>query len=514
MLTMKVVAQFIVQHKLLFLAFLYFSFRLPYLTLLPIFNDEAIYLDWGMREISVPGFLFYSLYDAKQPLLMWIFGICQKLFTDPLFAGRFVSVCSGFITMLGIYKVTKLAMDEKAGVVASILYICVPIFSFYDRQALMESSVAAVGVWTVYYLLQFIEKQIPKYAVMVGVILGIGFFIKSSVLVFLITTIIVLTLYAVREKQGKKVIKNGGIMLGSFIVVNSLLFIQPLFWKTLSSNTRYSLSLSEILHFPIEKWLYNFSSNLEIAVLFLSPLVFISAIFGVFLLLRQRKEQKLQFVLQFFTVSILLLLLTQRNPLQRYLVSFLPPFLIMASFCLIVLMNKYKRTFLSIGLVSVVVIQAAIITGVQIISPITYFTTLSRVTNFSDKETYITGWTSGYAVMEAISFIRQQPSEAKKFVGFALNTGNPESALLVYFRKSNAIGAGYLDRKLFEQDLTAFDCIASSSQIYFVSREEQLAGLDSFLHKIKTIYNPHGDNTVGIYTLKPDCEGKTLTLNP
>ena len=58
----------IIKNKFLtLLTIFYFVFRLVNLTKLPIFNDEAIYLDWGWRETHRAGFLYYSLYDAKQP---------------------------------------------------------------------------------------------------------------------------------------------------------------------------------------------------------------------------------------------------------------------------------------------------------------------------------------------------------------------------------------------------------------------------------------------------------------
>jgi len=67
-----------VDKPLLFIILFYFLLRLPKLTLIPIFNDEAIYLDWGWREIHGGASLFYSLYDGKQPLLMWVFGIVKE----------------------------------------------------------------------------------------------------------------------------------------------------------------------------------------------------------------------------------------------------------------------------------------------------------------------------------------------------------------------------------------------------------------------------------------------------
>ncbi len=55
--------------NLLFALFLFV--RLVNLTALPIFNDEAIYVNWGQIMVNKPGFAFYSLFDGKQPLLMW-----------------------------------------------------------------------------------------------------------------------------------------------------------------------------------------------------------------------------------------------------------------------------------------------------------------------------------------------------------------------------------------------------------------------------------------------------------
>ena len=70
---------FIIKHKfILLVSCLYFLIRLINLTLLPIFNDESIYLHWAWHETRT-GDLYYSLYDAKQPFLMWFFGIFENI---------------------------------------------------------------------------------------------------------------------------------------------------------------------------------------------------------------------------------------------------------------------------------------------------------------------------------------------------------------------------------------------------------------------------------------------------
>src|SRR3989344_5533705 len=98
---------------------LYLATRPINLTLMPIFIDEANYLDWGWRETHTPNFLFYSLYDAKPPLVMWLFGLSQSAISDPLLAGRLVTVLFGLATLLGLYLISPFS---------SLIYVFVPIF--------------------------------------------------------------------------------------------------------------------------------------------------------------------------------------------------------------------------------------------------------------------------------------------------------------------------------------------------------------------------------------------------
>jgi 4-amino-4-deoxy-L-arabinose transferase-like glycosyltransferase len=120
------------------------------LTLLPIFNDESIYLDWGIRSTTKPGMLYYSVNDGKPPLMIWFFGIFVHFINDPLFAGRFVSILFGVITLVGIFFLSRFLFGKRTAYVTSLLYIVTPLIFFYNRQSLMESGVAASGVWSTY----------------------------------------------------------------------------------------------------------------------------------------------------------------------------------------------------------------------------------------------------------------------------------------------------------------------------------------------------------------------------
>src|SRR3990172_12193337 len=82
-----------------------FFFRIYRLTHLPIFADEAIYIRWAQVMRAEETLRFLPLSDGKQPLYMWSVIPFLKIFTDPLFAGRFLSVLAGIATIVGVFLV-------------------------------------------------------------------------------------------------------------------------------------------------------------------------------------------------------------------------------------------------------------------------------------------------------------------------------------------------------------------------------------------------------------------------
>lgn len=503
--------ELIKKHKFfLLLIFVYFSLRLVNLTLLPIFNDEAIYLDWGWRETHISGFLYYSLYDAKQPLLMWIFGIMQNFFNDPLFAGRLVSVFTGFLTMSGIYYFSQKNINQKTAILALILYIFIPIFSFYDRQALMESSIAACGVWSLVFLSNFIQEKKILSAVFLGIVLGIGFFTKSSSLIFLVTSVLILLIYFINENKKQIFLQGLVAALISFSCIAFLLIINPQFWQTLSKNYVFTLSPSELLGFPILKWILNFWGDLQISFLYLTPFIFLAAVFGFVKVIKDRYS-KLFVVLFYVLFSLIINILLSRIVSDRYLVSFLPFACVLAAYGANSIFIKNK--ILGGTVFTILLIPIFFVTLVQITNPPIYLQETIALTQYN-LSAYLNGVTSGYGINETVNYIKTQQKDKPFIVAYAENTGNPESAMVVYFNymKLANVKSAYLDRRLFGNALDGYNCLSSKDTLYFVSREQQLGGMDNFLQKLTTIKNPYGANTIGIYTLKQNCKGKTFNL--
>src|ERR1035437_962898 len=135
----------------LVITLLYFSLRLIYLTRLPIFTDEAIYLRWAQIALHDSSWRFISLTDGKQPMFVWVAMILIKFIHDPLIAGRLVSVGTGFLTMLGLVTLTyELFKNKRTAFLVAVLYIVYPFAQVLDRMALYDSMVATFYVWALY----------------------------------------------------------------------------------------------------------------------------------------------------------------------------------------------------------------------------------------------------------------------------------------------------------------------------------------------------------------------------
>lgn len=473
----------------------------------PIFNDEAIYLDWGWRETNNPGYLYYSLYDAKQPFLMWIFGIMQHVLWDPLFAGRIVSVITGLFTFIGIFKISKELFNKKTAYLASILYTVIPIFSFFDRQALMESSIAAVGVWTSYFIIKLLEKKSYSLGVILGLILGVGFFIKSSTLLFLISFLIsTIYLFKISSKKGK-LLEIIFIFFFVFLLTIILLIINPEFWSTLSSNSRFTLTVSEILSFPLHTWGNSILINFKILFFYFTPFVFISSLIGIFLIFKKTTKHKVFLI--FFITCLLLETFTVKGATDRYLVAFIPFLTICASYFVIHILEKNK----TLGKILVIVLISIplFLTTYQIYNFPDYLINMGRVSGFSNNA-YLTSNTSGYGINEVIQYFREVSKNDDVVIGIAQNTGNPESALQVYFNKSVNPRVVYLDAGLLGVNVNDYDCLNTGITTYFISRDNQQGGLEKFFVKVKTIKKAYGQNTIGIYRLNTTCKGKSLEI--
>jgi 4-amino-4-deoxy-L-arabinose transferase-like glycosyltransferase len=498
----------IVKYKApLLVLLLYFCLTLINLLKLPIYNDEAIYIDWGWVETHLPGHLFESLYDAKQPFLMWIFSISQRFIHDPLLAGRVVSVLIGATTLTGIYITTKKIFNRYVAIIASVLFCVTPIFVFYNRLALMEAAVASIGVWSLNALIDVIAEPSNKRGIILGVILGFGFFIKSSSLIFAVVSFGILGFFVI-VKHEKKLMHSIWQALLSLFLVDLLLFIQPLFWETFWSNNRYTLTLHDIMGFPFHVWSQSFTGLIEIGFFFITPFIFFAGVAGLYFA-KKRRTRQINIFIMYFLAALFLEAFSVRNQNQRYLMPFLVMLVIPASW---MLFELWKKNVLNKIVAVIAILIPVLISIFMIWNPAQYITLLSHVSHYSETE-YISGQMSGYGIQDTVQYLEQKSKQSLIVTGINLNAGNPESAVDVYMDVTPNATSFHMAASMIP-NIQSYDCLSSQYPVYYVSRKNQLWGLDKYLVEEKRFYQPYTkDYSIGIYTLKKDCHGKTFSLS-
>ena len=502
------IKNWLIKYKYLILVFIfYLILNSLFLTKLPIFNDEAIYLDWGWTAAHWPGYLYQSMADGKQPLIMWLFGIASNFASDPLLSGRFASVLLGGFSLIGLYLTAKTLFNEKVGLFASLIFAVTPIFVFYNRQALFEAGLIFSIIWSFYYFLKFIQKPDYKNASLLGIFFGIGLFIKTTILIFAFPMTLIL-LWQIVIKKRSELTTPAIISIGAFLAVDALILINPVFWEALSSNSRYSYTFSDLLRFPIISWMNNLIGFFEIGLFFITPLVFIISLIGIFLIAKLKELDKAIFIFV-FCISLLMEIILTRSQSQRYLVSFLPFLTICSAYVLDKLWNLKKYDLVSKIIVVFIVLTPLISSLFLIVNPYQYITQLSDYTSYSETG-YIYGQTSGYGINELVTYVKEETGAGYGYVFFALTAGNPENAIDVYSQMTNNLLTFRMDSALFP-GIEQYNCISSSNPTFYVARNDQRSGMDQFLELKKSIKTKSDNYSINVYGLKK-CEDEGIAI--
>ncbi len=170
-----------------------------------------------------------------------------------------------------------------------------------------------------------------------------------------------------------------------------------------------------------------------------------------------------------------------------------------------------KKKILGTGLLALSITPSLIVTTLLIFSPIKYFNLLDSISHHSQKKDYVTYWSSGYGFDEVKKYLEKVSKKQPVVAGVRLDAGIPENAVFTYFAGSKQVFPTYLDSRIIK-DFETYECLNSKVPVYFISRDNHLAGLNKHLVEIKRVYKPERKHYIGIHKLRKDCQGKTLNL--
>lgn len=394
---------------LLFLA-VYGLMRLPNLTKLPIFTDEAIYIRWSQIGSRDANWRFISLVDGKQPLFTWIMMILLRFISDPLLAGRLVSVLAGAASLVGIWFLSfELLGSQRISFIASLFYLISPFSLFYDRMALYDSLVATFFIWNFYLSVLLVRRRQLDIALILGLTLGAGMLNKSSGFLSLYLLPSTLLLFDFRSPQKlRELLKWLGLAVLTAVVsqvLYSILRLSPLFNMISQKDSVFIYTLREWLSHPFTFLEGNLRGLFDWLTGYLTKPIFVAAVLPLFFLRQKAAEKILLYI--WWVAPFLALALFGKVLYPRFILFMSMPLLILAAITTSAIVGYWRRTIFSVVALLVIFVPSLYADYFIVTNP------LYAPIPFADRGQYIDNWPAGWGVREVNSFLGREAQKGK-----------------------------------------------------------------------------------------------------
>ncbi len=418
------------------------------LTSLPVFADEAIYIRWTQLMIDDFGrYAMFPLNDGKTPLQMWLMIPFQFVFSDQLFAGRFLSVVIG-LAQLGAtaYLLSSLGGRRKTVWLAMLMTTVLPFWYLHHRLALIDGMLT---LWLTVSVIGWVKfgqgfaqgKKLYGWLVLGGVGFGLALLTKLTALVF----IPVFTLYCcypvnlkIRERWWLLVHIGAACAIG--LAMFALLRLHPSFGQLFSRGSDFLYPWREVLlEGKLFQTLPNFPNYIYYFLAYLTPSVIFLSLAGLFLKPHQRTHHLLFWSALVFILPIALL---GKVVYPRYL---LPAALFLTVSAALAVQSLFDRFVTqarspyqkgAVGLTLLLLLSNAIagsvsFMGVSLINP--------DETPFvaADRSQYLTEWSSGHGIKETVDFIHLEAATQPTAVATEGFFGTLPDGILLYLHGQN-----------------------------------------------------------------------------
>ncbi len=254
---------------LLGVVFLFAVTRLANVTAFPIFNDEAIYLqyaqvmheDWEANKfVSMNG----QYNDWKPPLQFWLAAPFIQLGNDPLVVGRLVTIVFSFAGLLGFYAFAKEIFGEAEGVLTAFLYLLCPTVFLHNDQFTAESflfSTAPLFYWTLLRATRANAERWLWAAAAVGAGVTLLLLKQSGFLIMILALALPMANFGQAGRRNWRTCALDFVFIGAVIVLAFILAKLALpseFDATRAQfDRRWVMTMSELLRLPFDNWIAN-----------------------------------------------------------------------------------------------------------------------------------------------------------------------------------------------------------------------------------------------------------------
>ncbi len=415
---------------LLLAAFL--STRLPALTKIPIFTDEAIYIRWGQIALQDPAHRFISLEDGKQPLFIWLMIPALKFISDPLVAGRIISVAAGFVSLASITAIGWLLFGETVAWLTAALYLISPFFLVYDRLALYDSLTAALMSISLLLSILLAKKPRLDLSLLLGAAIGLGLLTKSSAqfAIFLLPiSLLLLTDKGYKNYKVYKWILLSLVSISISLLISLLLRLSPLGYMVKLKEHTFIVSFDEFFADPFSRIWGNLGGLTHWLTGYLTWPWIITLAAGVLLSLKKFWKQTL-FLLSWFIVPYL--------ALATFGIVLYPRFLLFMTLPLLPLIAKSITFIKDIKFINVI-LPIIIFSYPTFISYQLIFNPLEAPIPQADRGQLMDDWPAGYGIPEVVDILKKESQAHKIFIGTEGTFGLTPFALNIYLKDNPKI---------------------------------------------------------------------------
>lgn len=453
------------------------------MSLLPVLVDEAIYLRWA-EIIQHQHTWFVSLLDAKPPLIYWLYAALRFIVpNNPLVGNRLVSVVAGALCTLLLYRVAYLCAGFKAGLVAAFLYAVLPFAVVYDRIAYVDSVVNLCGVGLVYASLSAFGEELSwRRTLETGVFLGLGLFVKTTILLFAFAPIAI-ALYLQRRDRA-----NVALHLVAIYAVASLF---PL-WSQLSvplaptfpynnmlfHHTSFFTPLPILLHDPLADLRFNIPLLGSYAAVYIGSLTLIAALIALLALVIQRNYLPVLIFLVCTAPLVLVLTCLEYFP-SRYVFPIVWPLLLVIACACAFPVNRRSISILIYFLV-------ASVTASMFLKSLQIVENPDAGLHERDADEFLgQGPYSGSGVLEAIAMLRDEGRNGPITILTDPWWGPPTDVVFAYLNEVDGI-------RVYEawwlQLEAKYPLVPSGSMPVWKSQYERVAAADVDFSTVPRLY--------------------------
>src|SRR5262249_13871635 len=162
------------------LLFVFFLTRIHNLLALPVFLDEASHITRAQFVWQDKPLYLLTTGKALAPYLTALFWP----FVGQVFIGRYAVILIELSGIASCYAVGRDLYSRNAGLLGMALWIICPQLLFFERMALVDTTFASMGMFTLWIAVRMIRSGRWQLAILCGVGLVLCAFAKLTGLVF------------------------------------------------------------------------------------------------------------------------------------------------------------------------------------------------------------------------------------------------------------------------------------------------------------------------------------------